>query len=267
MIYRWIIACYFVGWIVTSGIQFSTSGPRWLIYLTNWAIAGFVLYLVVAALSVTTKFITVHICKKTQVADRTSDYEYKDPKGCCNSGGNQLSWYQMCHWAVFAMFGEIAPAIVVLFWTAVYIGGPVDGVSANTHAVNGIILILDVFFFGVPVALLHVIYPMIFGAVYASFSGIYWAANGTNPANEERYIYPVLDYAARPTTGTLIVVMVVLLFLPFVHLALYALHLVRFWLVYAIYGHSIISCYGNEKEEEAQEDTQQHELESQRTLY
>ena len=258
IVYRWIIAGYFFGWLVTSGVTFSESGPRWLIYLTNWAIVGFVLYLIVAALSVTTKFLTVHVCKKNQSnnSDHITDYEFDS--GCCRSHSNQLSWYQMFHWATFALFAEMAPAIVILFWTAVYTNGPVDGINANTHAVNGIVLILDVLFFGIPVALVQMIYPMLFGIAYGTFTGIFWTANGTNPVNEERYIYPVLDYGLQPTTATIVVVLVALLFIPLVHIVLFAIYLARFWLVYVIYSHNRISCYGEKQEERQMEEQNMH---------
>ncbi len=249
MIYRWIIACYFIGWLVASGIQFSESGPRWLIYLTNWGIVGFVFYLLVAALSVTTKFITVHVCnRKSQDGDRTFDYKFNKPEGCCGFGSNQLSWYQMFHWATFSIFSEIALGIVILFWVVLYTGGSIDGVSANTHLVNGLVTILDVFMFGVPVGLLHVIYPLFFCTAYASFTGIYWAANGTNPGDEERYIYPVLDYETQPTFSAIVVILATVVLIPVVHLALFTLHLSRFWLVYALYG-SNVSCWEKQAEE------------------
>ncbi len=257
VIYRWVIACYFIGWLVASGIQLS-FGSRWLIYLTNWGIVGFVFYLLVAALSVTTKFISVHVCnQKSQDGDRTSDYEFKKPEGCCGYGSNQLSWYQMFHWATFTIFSEIAFGIVALFWTVLYTGGSIDGVSANTHLVNGLVSIVDVFFFGVPVGLLHVIYPFFFCSAYASFSGIYWAANGTNPGNE-RYIYPVLDYETQPTSAAILVILACVVLVPLVHLVFYALHLARFWLVYTVYGRNKVSCWGKRTSE-----AEKNEMESQ----
>ena len=244
VIYRWVIACYFIGWLVASGIQFSDYGARYLIYLTNWAIIGFVFYLLVAAFSVTAKFITVHCYNKVPgEIDRTTDYHFEKPKGCCGFRSNELSWYQMIHWASFSIFSEIALVISILYWALLYTGGPVEGVNANTHLLNGIVSILDVFFFGVPVNLLHIIYPACYGAVYASFSGIYWAANGTNPVDEGRYIYSLLDYS-NPSTAVVIAILVVILYIPLIHLLYYVVYLARFWLVYAVYGRTKVPCWG-----------------------
>ncbi len=249
VIYRWVIACYFIGWLITSGIQFSNSGARYLIYLTNWAIIGFVFYLLVAAFSVTAKFVTVHCYNKVpDEIDRTTDYQFEKPKGSCGFRSNKLSWYQMIHWASFSILSEIALVIAILYWILLYNGGPVDGVNANTHLLNAIVSILDVFFFGMPVNLLHIIYPACYGVVYASFSGIYWAANGTNPENEERYIYSLLDY--NTSTAAVIAILVVILYIPLIHLLYYVVYLARFWLVYAVYGHNKMQCWGMQVLEE-----------------
>ena len=119
-----------------------------------------------------------------------------------------------------------------------------NGININSHLINGIITLLDVFIFGVPITLLHIIYPMTFGAVYVGFSGIYFAANGTNPIDEMRYIYPAMDYGNNPVTASVAVVLAVFLLVPAIHLLCYALNIARFWLVYAIYGRSKVSCWG-----------------------
>ncbi len=250
VIYRWIVLGYFIGWLTASGVQFSNNGARYLIYLTNWAIIGFVVYLLVAALSVTTKFLTVHCLHKSQddaAVCAQQDYQFNKPQGCCGYKSNRLSWYQMIHWAAFSVCSEIAFVITILYWAILYDpnspADALDGVNVNTHLVNGLVSIIDVFFFGVPVNLLHIIYPVSFGAAYASFSGIYWAANGTNPGNNERYIYSLLDYSKNPSFAAIIAILVVVLFIPLMHMVFYAIYLGRFWLVYAIFDSKKVSCW------------------------
>ena len=125
-----------------------------------------------------------------------------------------------------------------------------SGVNANTHLVNGIVSLVDVFVFGVPISLFHMIYPVSFGVVYGGFTGIYYGANGTNPFIGERYIYPVLNYADQPTGASITLILVAFLFVPIVHLVYYALYLARFWLVYVIYGRSGVPCWGEVSEEQ-----------------
>lgn len=230
-----------MGWLIASGVE-STSGPRWLIFLTNWSIVGFNIYLFLAALSVTVKFLSVHVFKTEDSEEfRSTQYNFDKPKGCCGYRSNRLSWYQMIHWASFAIFGDIALAIVILFWTILYRGGPESGVSIHHHLLNGIVIVVDVLFFGVPVSLLHFIYPVLFSSTYSIYTGIYWAANGTNPFNEQRFVYSALDYSETPTVASITVVLVVFFLMPILHLISYALHMACFWLVYAIYGRSNVS--------------------------
>ena len=49
----------------------------------------------------------------------------------------------------------------------------------------------------------HVIYPMIEGLSYATFSLVYWALGGTGAGGTE-WIYPMLDWA-KPGTAALTV--------------------------------------------------------------
>ena len=54
-----------------------------------------------------------------------------------------------------------------------------------------------------PVRLGHVIYPIMEGLSYATFSLVYWALGGTG-AGGTRWIYPMLDWG-KPGTASLTV--------------------------------------------------------------
>ncbi len=210
-------------------------------------------------MSVTTQFLTVHCFAKSQFdAVYTPDYQFKKPQGCCGFNSNKLSWYQMIHWATFSMFSEMALIVSILYWAVIYDSNfhTLDGVNLNTHLINGIVSVIDVFFFGVPINLLHFVYPVSYGVVYASFSGIYYGANGTN-LNGSRYIYETLDYGNNPSIASLLAILVVILYIPLIHLVFYAVHLGRFWLLYAIFNRKKVSWCGKqpifEKHENAQE--------------
>lgn len=105
--------------------------------------------------------------------------------------------------------------------------------NLNTHLINGIVSITVLWVSRTPVRLLHVVYLVGFGAVYSVFTGIYYAAGGTN-AQDEPYIYEVLDYDDNPGTATAYVLIVVLVFLPFIHLLFYVQYVARYWLSYAL---------------------------------
>ena len=92
--------------------------------------------------------------------------------------------------------------------------------------------LLDIMVSGVPVRLLHFIYPFIFSGTYAVFTGIYFAAGGVNNINGKPYIYPVLNYGENPGVASAYVLVTVLVLIPLLHLLTWALYLLREGLLY-----------------------------------
>ena len=117
LIYRWVIAFYFLGWIITSWA--TTSGPRYLIFLTNWGFISYNMYLHVSAVSTTISYLSTHfICKRDESEfSRKDEFIIKKPSGCCGYGDNKISWYQMIHWFFYSIGNEIAFVILVDQWT------------------------------------------------------------------------------------------------------------------------------------------------------
>ena len=131
----------------------------------------------------------------------------------------------------------MALGVTILFWSLLYNPSvELDGSNLIVHLVNGIIALVEIWVTGLPVHFLHFVYVQIFGACYSVFTGIYYATNLTNLYDGGRYIYPVLDYVESPGIGSAIIFLVVLLFLPAIHLFFCLQYVVRYWLVYLIYG-------------------------------
>ena len=102
----------------------------------------------------------------------------------------------------------------------------------NIHGVNSIIMLLDNFFTAIPVRLLHVIYPIIYGAIYVIFSAIYFAFDPEN-----HVVYPgLLDWRSPGVTIAVIVVVVGVL-LPLIQLAWYGWYRLRLWTFRKFYHH------------------------------
>ena len=209
-----------------------STGPRYFIFLTNWSFLVFNLHLIVAAVSTTAKYLLVHFLRPTEsVLSKSEDFEIKKPSGCCGYNDNSIAWYQMIQWLLFNLAGTLAFAVMILYWALLYDSGDtVDGINANTHLVNGLVALVEIWVTGIPVNFLHLIYSVIFGVVYCVFTGIYFAA--TSEA-----VYPgVIDYGRNLGLAVGIQVGVVLGFLPLVHiLVFYLQYLARFWILYAIF--------------------------------
>ena len=206
---------YFINWLVISGV--SASSPTYFIFLTNWAFLVFNAYLIVAAFAVTAKYISVHLICRPPEEEFSHRYEVRTraPAGCCGYSDNSINWYQMLQWVFYLLGTELAVTITLLYWALLYRGTTIDGVNANTHLVNGICALLEVWISGIPVNTLHVIYTMIFGSVYVIFTGLYFKES------EGNIVYTVVDYKNAVGQAIGICILVVLIVVPAIHFAIF----------------------------------------------
>lgn len=241
ILYRWVVAGFFFAWLVASGFSSDNGGPRYFIFLTNWSFLAFNAHLVWAAVVSTVDFFREFVCCRRQYEDlgetRSLAYQrdLETPTGCCSKGHNKISWYHMIQWVLFLIGVELAVVVTILYWPLFYPhGSRITGVDFNTHGTQGIIAVIELLFSGVPIRFYHFYYTQIFGAVYAIFSGIYFAADGTNVRGDP-FIYDVLDYGGSPGLATGLVLVVILVMLPAVHAVFYLVYVARYWMLFLIY--------------------------------
>ena len=235
LIYRWVVALYFNGWLISSGI----ISDKFFIYLTNWAFVLFNTHLLYAALSTTADYCKAYLCCRQHynelVFERDADeFEIIQPEGCFNREHNQLQWYHMIQWVLFTLSIQVAATVVILYWGLLYRGGFVDVYDAHYHLANGIIGLIDMWVSGLPIRFLHFYMPQLFAAAYISFTGIYYAAGGTG-YNDTSYIYPPLNYEEHPGSAAALC-LGVFVCLPILHFFFFGQYVARYWLVYLIYG-------------------------------
>ena len=223
---------YFLGWLIASGVK--ASGPSYLVFLTNWAFITFSFYLIVAAISTTTKYLSVHLLWPAEgdSFSRANDFVIEKPQGCCGYKNNNITWYQMIHWVLFTLATDLAVGVMLLYWTLLYDSDmdTVDGVNANTHLINGLIALLEIWISGVPVNFVHFLYAIIFGVIYSIFTGVYYVIS-------DDLIYDgVLDYDSAVGRAVGAIFGVVFVLIPLVHIVLFYLqHLAKFWIFYFIF--------------------------------
>ena len=80
----------------------------------------------------------------------------------------------------------------------------------------------------------HFIYPVFCGGIYVTFTGVYYAANGTNVEGDP-YIYNILDYGDSPGSATGWVLGAILVFVPVLHCVVFGLYSARFWITYYLW--------------------------------
>lgn len=232
LLYRWIIALYFLGWllysIIDAGLNPSVQA-KYLIYLTNWGFLCFNVYLVVSTLSV-----TVTMYQHLRVAPPLSTItpltiSPQDRRITCTP----LSVVNGIHWAAALVGLQYPVAITILFWT--FFNDPsiqeqtLSISSIHVHMLNGIIAFFDTWITGVPFRILHFVYTLLFGCTYVVFSGLYFAGGGTDVGNKS-YIYPVLDYGGNPGLAAGVAIGCGLLFTTALHFTFYFMFLARYWL-------------------------------------
>ncbi len=105
-----------------------------------------------------------------------------------------------------------------------------EGLDINLHGINTLILILEFCFSAIPVRLLHVIYPVMFGLVYVIFSVIYWSLN-----TDDNALYPnVLDWNV-PAISAVVVCILACVVLPLIQLMWYGIYRLRHHIYERIY--------------------------------
>ena len=214
LVYRWVLVFYFLGWLIASGVI--AGDATYFTFLTNWSFLVFNGYLIIAALAVTAKYISVHLIwkvSKEEISQRPQ-IRTKPLAGCCGCKENGISWYQKVQWLFYLLATESAFLVMITYWGLLYEGGRVSAVSFHTHLINGILSLADAWICGVPTNTLHLIYVMTFGLCYVIFTSIYFAGSGIT-------LYSVLDYENSVGPAVRTIVILILVVTPTVHLAVF----------------------------------------------
>lgn len=230
LLYRTVVSFYFLVWLITSNINLSS--PKILIYLTEWSFIFLNAYLLVALITTAINFILVYVHPKRKEVLENSEMEESERSKSCGCHGDHTTICDKIAWLLFLIGTESAVAVVILYWAL--ISGDIDSeeqdsaINIHFHLLNGIVAVLELWITGLPVHLLHFIYPTLFAAVYSAFTGAYYAVNGTG-SDGERYIYPVLDYSSQPGVAAGIILGAVV-GLSVIHVLFFLQYLLRHWL-------------------------------------
>lgn len=256
------MALFFFGWIFTIALAPENGEEKFFIFLTNWGYLVWVANLIWSACSVTATYMYYYCLCKNRYKKKFDEKSHgrhshelildKKANGCCCYEEDHTSWHQKVQWVLHGIGGNAAIAVTLLFWGLLYDPQRADEfnfygpVNFMTHGVNGMVAVFDIFFTGIPVHLFHFLYPTLFGAVYAGFTGVYFAFNGTN-ANNNPYIYSLIDYDRMPGAATGAVLSVMLVFIPMLHVIIYVLYLIRELMVYLSRKFCCKKCFDSDR--------------------
>ena len=153
-----------------------------------------------------------------------------------DEGEVALPWYVQAYWFLGNVTQVFAIIVTVVYFVALYpslrkIYGDVSLEDLNLHGFNTAMLLVDIAVCARPVRLLHVLYPVLYGAAYAIFSVIYWSLDPQNNVLYEN----VLDWNhVGVTIGVVLGLCVV--GVPLLQLSHFGVYKLRLCLYRKIYG-------------------------------
>ena len=148
----------------------------------------------------------------------------------------RLPWYVKLDWLLFDIVCLAAFTVTLVYFIGLYpqeTTKPPLIEDINVHAMNLVTVILDLLLGAMPVRLLHVIYPIIYGLVYTVFSLIYWSGD------HSRVIYPkILDWNHPGMTAAIIAGLVVV-GMPLLQAAIFVVYKLKLYVHRRIYTSSV----------------------------
>lgn len=189
-----------------------TDGARYLIYLSD--ISYILLCLNFMLLMVGTLVYSIQQCLCKWCTKVEPSYAMTQVEMYRR---DNTPWFLKMAWLINTIAAPAAGVSTVVYWTLVYRPGDVvDATSVHIHGVGLFLFFVDVLFTRVPLMLFHIMYPTAYGVAYVIFMGIYYGAEGTNPIDEGRYVYQLIDYGSQPRIAAgLIIALVVGMSLSF----------------------------------------------------
>ncbi|XP_070570428.1 protein rolling stone-like [Ptychodera flava] len=215
-LYRLLVASYFFGILVTYLTRSMASGlgGDTFLFLTNWGFILVTLYLFVAATGTMYRYFIYRRAPPT--TSSATDYEAADETSPLTESGMarclETPWYFKLSWLLFNVSALTALVITLVYWPA--LSGSNTGIpfalDFHIHALNSVVIVLELLFASMPIRYLHVFYVIALGIVYILATVIAYYTGWKNPFDGESYVYPFLDYSEKPGLAAVSVIAIVI---------------------------------------------------------
>merc|ERR1711911_265555 len=195
----------------------------WIIYMTHWGVIGLVLQNALA-LAATIERVLHH---------------RNDP-----NAEAEMTILTKMSWVMYNVMTLAAIIITIVYWSALYSpDAPPSAIDVFVHALNSVIIVVDIVVTHRPFRLLHFLHPLLIMVDYIIFTVIYWAAGGVD-YNGNHYIYPVLNWDKPEDSAIFVVVGAVAGLVLYV--VLWGVHLLRDRFLAAVHGHTSVHSTGHD---------------------
>jgi len=104
-----------------------------------------------------------------------------------------LRWFHILNWILHTVAFDIALAVTVLYWALLASPSKTESaVSINNHALNFVVMFLDLFIINIPERFLHSVHSFTYAIIYTVFLLI------LHGSGAESSVYSVTDWADNP---------------------------------------------------------------------
>ena len=241
IVYRFILAGYVLGWLIYNfvaapGAELNNDQES-IVFLTTWSYILLNLHLWISFFDVT--YMAIKLRRNGTLKSMWDVIGHQDwqearameisvipttdkrPHNAHRRGPDyRMTWYHGLLWVIHDMISGAAPVVSIIYFAALYPSvleeNPELAASAldiNIHGINSVIMVLENFVAAIPVRLLHIIYPMIYGLVYVAWSVIYFYMD---PENNVLYV-KLLDWN-YPEITIPVILGVLFLMMPLIQL-------------------------------------------------
>ncbi|XP_039626673.1 uncharacterized protein LOC120540185 [Polypterus senegalus] len=231
LFFRFAMWIYTFSWCIYGGIK--GGSPKWLVYFTNLTYTLMSAYYMVAAVNLMAAVLYKYIstcCTVNRLGPDVPEVAWSSPPAPALPNCILISL--RFQWLLHSVTSTSAVIVSLIYWTVIYSTEKWEVVdtSINMHLTNILQVLLELMLSSIPIHLLHVLYPFIYGVLYISFTVIYWAV-GTANGQEGPAVYLVLNYGERPllASGSAVGFLVVLI--PLSHLFIWSVSLLREYLI------------------------------------
>ena len=139
------------------------------------------------------------------------------------------TWCHKVAWFLYAIAVNNSILVTTVYWSLLYTGFKIREADVAFHLLNSVLMLTETCLSAVPVRLLHVVYAELYGLLYMLFTVVYWRSGGTN-TDGDSYIYPIIDYKAKPYAAVVLIITYGLVGLPVSQLLTFGLFKLRCYL-------------------------------------
>ncbi|KAL9959914.1 hypothetical protein ACROYT_G033290 [Oculina patagonica] len=149
--------------------------------------------------------------------------ENADSSSRVNQVHYSQTWYHKVAWFFYIVAANNSILVTVVYWSFLYTDFKIREADVAFHLLNSVFMLTETCVSAIPVRVFHVVYAMLYGVIYLTFTVVYWLNGGTN-------IYPILNYKSEPYAATVLVILYGLVGLPTAQLFNFGLFRLRCYL-------------------------------------